>query len=61
MCVHNVLTNNWIIFYYNYFLLQQLAYFREKARAITSFAGTIPYRMPGDTNSRLVQMEILMH
>jgi nuclear pore complex protein Nup93 len=56
-----VLTNNWIIFYYNYFLLQQLAYFREKARAITSFAGTIPYRMPGDTNSRLVQMEILMH
>ncbi|KDR10998.1 nuclear pore complex protein Nup93-like [Zootermopsis nevadensis] len=40
---------------------KQLAYFREKARAITSFAGTVPYRMPGDTNSRLVQMEILMH
>jgi nuclear pore complex protein Nup93 len=42
-------------------LLQQLEYFREKARAITSFAGTVPYRMPGDTNSRLVQLEILMH
>ncbi|PSN56287.1 Nuclear pore complex protein Nup93 [Blattella germanica] len=41
--------------------LEQLSYLREKARAITSFAGTVPYRMPGDTNSRLVQMEILMH
>lgn len=40
---------------------KQLEYFREKARAITSFAGTVPYRMPGDTNSRLVQLEILMH
>ncbi|XP_069674985.1 nuclear pore complex protein Nup93-like [Periplaneta americana] len=40
---------------------KHLSYFREKARAITSFAGTVPYRMPGDTNSRLVQMEILMH
>ncbi|KAJ9586210.1 hypothetical protein L9F63_020150, partial [Diploptera punctata] len=40
---------------------KNLAYLREQARAITSFAGTVPYRMPGDTNSRLVQMEILMH
>ncbi|XP_046606302.1 nuclear pore complex protein Nup93-like isoform X1 [Neodiprion virginianus] len=40
---------------------QQLCDLREQARALTSFAGTIPYRMPNETNSRLVQMEILMH
>lgn len=40
---------------------QLLSYIREKASAITNFAGSIPYRMKGDTNSRLVQMEILMH
>lgn len=39
----------------------QLAYLRAQAKTITSFAGMLPYRMPGDTNSRLVQMEILMH
>ncbi|XP_014207359.1 nuclear pore complex protein Nup93 [Copidosoma floridanum] len=40
---------------------QQLTDLRNQARALTSFAGTIPYRMPNDTNARLVQMEILMH
>ncbi|XP_034946888.1 nuclear pore complex protein Nup93-like [Chelonus insularis] len=40
---------------------QQLKDLREQARALTSFAGTIPYRMPNETNSKLVQMEILMH
>ncbi|KAK7873073.1 hypothetical protein R5R35_000357 [Gryllus longicercus] len=39
----------------------QLNYLREKARSITTFAGTVPYHMPGDTNSRLVQIEILMN
>lgn len=33
---------------------------REKARAIITFAGMVPYRMPADVNSRLVQMEVLM-
>jgi len=32
---------------------------RDQARAIITFAGMIPYRMPGDTNARLVQMEVL--
>lgn len=41
--------------------LQQLGYLREKAKALTNMAAAVPYRMPGDTNSRLVQMEILMH
>ncbi|XP_014260633.1 nuclear pore complex protein Nup93-like [Cimex lectularius] len=40
---------------------KQLNFIREKARLLTSFAGTIPYRMPGDTNSRLVQLEIRMN
>lgn len=40
---------------------QQLKHLREQARALTSFAGSLPYRMPNETNSRLVQMEILMH
>ncbi|KAL1513451.1 hypothetical protein ABEB36_002861 [Hypothenemus hampei] len=39
----------------------QLSHLREQAKTLTNFAGMLPYRMPGDTNSRLVQMEILMH
>ncbi|XP_064640294.1 nuclear pore complex protein Nup93-like [Lineus longissimus] len=34
---------------------------RRQARALITFAGMIPYRMPGDTNSRLVQLEVLMN
>ncbi|XP_055914053.1 nuclear pore complex protein Nup93-1-like [Eupeodes corollae] len=40
---------------------RQLAHLREKAKALTNMAATVPYRMPGDTNNRLVQTEILMH
>lgn len=40
---------------------QQLHDLREQARALTNFAGTLPYRMPNETNGKLVQMEILMH
>ncbi|XP_005814359.1 nuclear pore complex protein Nup93 isoform X1 [Xiphophorus maculatus] len=34
---------------------------RLQARALITFAGTIPYNMAGDTNARLVQMELLMN
>jgi len=34
---------------------------REQARSIITYAGMIPYRLPGDTNARLVQMEVSMH
>jgi nuclear pore complex protein Nup93 len=34
---------------------------RKQAKALIVFAGLIPYRLPGDTNARLVQMEVLMH
>ncbi|KAL3205382.1 hypothetical protein MRX96_011276 [Rhipicephalus microplus] len=33
---------------------------RQQARAIIMFAGSIPYKMPGDATARLVQMEVLM-
>ncbi|XP_040266139.1 nuclear pore complex protein Nup93 [Bufo bufo] len=34
---------------------------RSQARALITFAGMIPFRMSGDTNARLVQMEVLMN
>jgi len=34
---------------------------RSQAQALIMFAGMIPYRLPGDTNARLVQMEVLMN
>nr|CAD7428199.1 unnamed protein product [Timema monikensis] len=40
---------------------KQISFLRSKSHTITSFAGTVPYRMPGDTLTRLVQMDILMN
>jgi nuclear pore complex protein Nup93 len=39
----------------------KLSFLREQAKAITVMAAKVPYRMPGDTNQRLIQTEILMH
>lgn len=50
-----------IIFMCNFSFQQQLGTLREQAKAITNMAATVPYRMPGDISSRLVQTEILMH
>lgn len=38
-----------------------LNYLRSQARALIMFAGMLPYRLPGDTNARLVQIEVLMN
>ncbi|XP_055955710.1 nuclear pore complex protein Nup93 [Patella vulgata] len=38
-----------------------LDYLRNQARVLIMFAGMLPYRLPGDTNSRLVQIEVLMN
>ncbi|XP_074596089.1 nuclear pore complex protein Nup93-like [Brevipalpus obovatus] len=38
-------------------ILQSL---KEKARLLITYAGMIPYRMPGDINARLVQLEVMM-
>jgi len=40
---------------------QRCSEIREKARALITYAGMIPYRMPGNTNAKLIQMEVLMH
>nr|XP_036861095.1 nuclear pore complex protein Nup93 isoform X2 [Manis javanica] len=37
------------------------SHLRSQARALITFAGMIPYRTSGDTNARLVQMEVLMN
>lgn len=33
---------------------------KAKARLVMTYAGMIPYRMPGDINARLVQLEVMM-
>jgi len=40
---------------------RQVETLREKAKSLITYAGMIPYRLPGDTNARLVQMEVLMN
>ena len=40
---------------------QYINYLRSQAQALIKFAGMLPYRMPGDTNARLVQIEVLMN
>uniref|UniRef100_A0A1A9WJ14 Nuclear pore protein n=1 Tax=Glossina brevipalpis TaxID=37001 RepID=A0A1A9WJ14_9MUSC len=39
----------------------QLQHLCQRAKALTNMVATIPYRMHGDTNERLVQTEILMN
>ncbi|PIK35818.1 putative nuclear pore complex protein [Apostichopus japonicus] len=34
---------------------------RMQAKSLITFAGMLPYRLPGDTNARLVQLEVLMN
>jgi len=40
---------------------EQVDSLREQAKSLITYAGMIPYRLPGDTNARLVQMEVLMN
>jgi len=40
---------------------QYLSYLRSQAKALIMFAGMLPYRLPGDTYARLVQVEVLMN
>ena len=41
--------------------MQAMGQIRLQARALTTFIGMIPYRMPGDTHSRLVHLQSLMN
>lgn len=47
--------------FFLFFVFQYVTVLRSQAQALIMFAGMIPYRLPGDTNARLVQMEVLMH
>lgn len=38
-----------------------LNYIRSQSKALIMFAGMLPYRLPGDTYARLVQVEVLMN
>jgi len=38
-----------------------LSQYREQAKAIVIFSGQIHYRMPGETNSNLIRMEVFMN
>jgi len=38
--------------------MQQL---RQRAKALSNMAATMPYRLPYDTNRRLIQLELVMH
>lgn len=54
----NILSHWCVMLTRHLFSEQQL---RGQARALITFAGMIPYNMAGDTNARLVQMELLMN
>ncbi|KAL4234656.1 Nucleoporin nup93 [Mactra antiquata] len=38
-----------------------LNYLRNQSKALIMFSGMLPYRLPGDTYARLVQIEVLMN
>ena len=50
-----------LFFVFVFVFLQYREILRHQARALITFAGLIPYRLPGDTNARLVQLEVLMN
>nr|XP_016926865.2 nuclear pore complex protein Nup93-1 [Drosophila suzukii] len=39
----------------------QMQQLRQRAKALSNMAATIPYRLPYDTNRRLIQLELVMH
>ena len=39
----------------------QLSEIKNLAKCLINFAGMVPYRLPGDTNMRLVQYEVKMN
>ncbi len=43
-----------------FFVYQLCSELREKARSLITFAGMVPYRMPGDANAKLIQLESSM-
>ena len=50
----------WMLYHCVLSPVQRRADLRHLAKTLITFAGMLPYQMPGDTNARLVQMEVLM-
>ena len=46
------------IFFFHLKFLNQL---KEQAKALIKFVGCIPYRLSGDINARLLQLEVMMN
>lgn len=61
MCFGMILFSLYFIVMFFFIQILQFLILFYQAQAIIMFAGMIPYRMPGDTNARLVQMEVLMN
>ena len=61
VCRDLFLLNSLILTIILFFFSKICTEIRQKARALITYAGMIPYRMPGDTNARLVQLEVLMN
>ncbi|XP_033164864.1 nuclear pore complex protein Nup93-1 [Drosophila mauritiana] len=41
--------------------LSQMQQLRQRAKALSNMAATMPYRLPNDTNKRLIELELDMH
>jgi len=39
----------------------QMQQLRQRAKALSNMAATMPYRLPNDTNKRLIELELDMH
>lgn len=39
----------------------QMQQLRQGAKALSNMAATMPYRLPNDTNKRLIELELDMH
>ncbi|EDW97527.1 nuclear pore complex protein Nup93-1 [Drosophila yakuba] len=39
----------------------QMQQLRQRAKGLSNMAATMPYRLPNDTNRRLIQLELVMH
>ncbi|WP_411023579.1 hypothetical protein, partial [Salmonella sp. s51228] len=41
-------------------LQDEIIHLQQSARKLVTYAGMLPYRLTGDTNTKIVQLEMLM-
>jgi nuclear pore complex protein Nup93 len=44
-----------------FFLQKMLNQLRQHAKSLIKFVGCIPYRLSGDINAKLLQLEVMMN